>query len=149
RAWREVTKMTRHIEVHPAPSGEPRLPASDVRKPKDERASRPEPFRDVAQGFVRPFEVFEDVEHDDEVESGRRSDRGQVADEHGRPRRRARDDRGAELPFAADRLPAAIPQRAEHPPGPAPDLQSDASPWQTCEPAIDAAEIQPAENERS
>ena len=148
RVWREVTEMARYVEVHPTPPGEPRLPASDVREPKDERASRPKPRRDVAQGFLRPFEVLEDVEHDDEVESSGWSDRGQVAHEHRRRGRRARDDSSAQLPFAADRFPAASPQRTEHPPGPTSDLHGDASRWETCEPAVDAAAVQPPENER-
>jgi hypothetical protein len=92
--WRKMREMAGHVEVHPALPREPCLPASNVRDAEDERPARLDAPRDLAERRERICEMFEDVEHDDDIQHRRVPDGREIADEHGNTRgvtRRCRD----------------------------------------------------------
>ena len=139
---REVAQVSRDIEVHPIATGNARLPAGVVRKAEHKRPAWSESGRCGPQRRERVSEVLEDMEHDHEIEHGRRPHCLEIADEHRHAGRGARCRRGLRAALAADRAPAALAQRSEHPAGAAAYLQREPAGPQAREPAIYTSQVQ-------
>src|SRR5207302_6171321 len=141
-----MTEVPRDLEVHPERSRESSLPARDVGDAEDKGPARLHASRDRSEGGQRIGEMLEDVEHDHEVEDRLVSDRAEVAHEHGCAGRVACGRGRGDSALAPESEPAALAERTKHPARAASELERDAGVRKPRVPAIDAAQVQPAQD---